>query len=444
MKQFLLSTLLIFGALMFISSSSKKGFFPYEYKVDILPNGLKVILIKMPSNGLVSYFTIVRTGSRDEYEPGHTGFAHFFEHMMFRGTKKYPGNVYDQILTEIGADGNAYTTDDYTCYHINFTADNLEKVVDLESDRFQNLWYPQQDFQTEAGSVYGEYRKGKASPFFWIWETLCNTAFEKHTYKHTTIGFEDDIKNMPNMYEYSLSFFNRYYRPDNCVLLIAGDIDFEKTFTLVEKYYSSWQKGYVPPKIELEPEQTIEKRANVSYPGKTAPIMVVAYKGSAFAPEDKNYVATILFGSLAFGTNSDLYKKLYIREQKVIFLEEEFNFNRDPFLWMVWAQVKNDNDIGYVENEIYKAIEYFQNNLVEEKKLQDLKKHMKYHFLMNLETPYRVASVLARPLALTTEIESVEKFYKVLETIAPQDIQNVAKSFFVPSKRTVVILKGSK
>ncbi|MFN3782044.1 MAG: M16 family metallopeptidase, partial [Candidatus Kapaibacteriota bacterium] len=184
--------------------------------------------------------------------------------------------------------------------------------------------------------------------------------------------------------------------------------------------------------------------ANVSYPGKTAPIMVVAYKGSAFAPEDKNYVATILFGSLAFGTNSDLYKKLYIREQKVIFLEEEFNFNRDPFLWMVWAQVKNDNDIAYVENEIYKTIEYFQNNLVEEKKLQDLKKHMKYHFLMNLETPYRVASVLARPLALTTEIESVEKFYKVLETIAPQDIQNVAKSFFVPSKRTVVILKGSK
>ncbi|MGB9913711.1 MAG: M16 family metallopeptidase, partial [Candidatus Kapaibacteriota bacterium] len=203
MKKYLFFFTIIFGAIMLMNSSSKTGFFPYEYKTETLENGLRVILIKMPSNGLVSYYTIVRTGSRDEYEPGHTGFAHFFEHMMFRGTKKYPGNVYDRILTEMGSDGNAYTTDDYTCYHLNFTSDNLEKVMDLESDRFQNLWYPEQDFQTEAGAVYGEYRKGKASPFFWIWEALCNTAFEKHTYKHTTIGFEEDIKAMPQMYEYS-------------------------------------------------------------------------------------------------------------------------------------------------------------------------------------------------------------------------------------------------
>lgn len=435
---------IIFGAVMLMNSSSRNGFFPFDYKTQILENGLKVILIKMPSNGLVSYYTIVRTGSRDEYEPGHTGFAHFFEHMMFRGTKKYPGNVYDKILAEIGADGNAYTTDDYTCYHINFTKDNLEKIMDLESDRFQNLWYPEQDFQTEAGAVYGEYRKGKANPFFWIWESLCNTAFEKHTYKHTTIGFEEDIKAMPQMYEYSLSFFNRYYRPDNCVLLIVGDIDYDKTFELVKKYYSNWQRGYVPPKIEPEPEQTKEKRALVKYPGKTAPIMVVAYKGLAANPEDKNYVATIVFGNLAFGSNSELYKKLYIREQKVIFLEEEFRPNRDPFLWMIWAQVKDEKDIDYVEKEIYNTIEHFKNNPPDSKKLEDLKKNMKYSFLMGLETPNRVASVLARPLALTTEVESIDKFYKTLETITPEDIQNVAKTYFVPTKRTVVVLKGSK
>ncbi len=436
--------LLIVGAIMLMNSSAQKGFFPYQFKTKVLENGLKVILIKMPSNGLVSYYTIVRTGSRDEYEPGHTGFAHFFEHMMFRGTKKYPGNIYDKILTEMGADGNAYTTDDYTCYHLNFTADNLEKVFDLESDRFQNLFYAEQEFQTESGAVYGEYRKGKASPFFWIWEALCNTAFEKHTYKHTTIGFEEDIKAMPTMYDYSLSFFNRYYRPDNCVLLIVGDIDYDRTIGLVEKYYSSWQKGYVPPKIETEPEQTKEKISVVNYPGKTSPILVVAYKGQSFDPENKDYVSTILFGNLAFGPNSDLYKKLYIREQKVIFLEEEFNFNRDPFLWMIWAQPKEEKDIGYVENEIYQTINYFQNNLPDSKKLQDLKSHLKYSFLMRLETPSKVASILARPLALTSEMESVDKFYKTLETITPEDIQNVAKSIFVPSKRTVVVLKGSK
>jgi zinc protease len=444
MKKYLFFFTIIFGAIMLMNSSSKTGFFPYEYQTETLENGLRVILIKMPSNGLVSYYTIVRTGSRDEYESGHTGFAHFFEHMMFRGTKKYPGNVYDRILTEMGSDGNAYTTDDYTCYHLNFTSDNLEKVMDLESDRFQNLWYPEQDFQTEAGAVYGEYRKGKASPFFWIWEALCNTAFEKHTYKHTTIGFEEDIKAMPQMYEYSLSFFHRYYRPDNCVLLIAGDIDFDKTMSLVKKYYTSWQKGYTPPKIETEPEQTKEKRKEVIYPGKTAPIIVVAYKGMAFNPSDKNYVATILFGKLAFGENSELYKKLYIREQRVLFLEEEFNFNRDPFLWMIWAQPKNEKEIEYVENEIYKTIEFFQQTLPDEKKLGDLKKNMKYSFLMNLDTPSKVASVLARTLALTADINTIDVFYRTLETVTPQDIQNIAKSYFLPEKRTVVILKESK
>ncbi|MCX7908807.1 MAG: insulinase family protein [Ignavibacteria bacterium] len=444
MKKFLQLSFLLLGAIMLMNSSKGKNFFPYDYKVEILENGLKVILIKMPSNGLVSYYTIVRTGSRDEYEPGHTGFAHFFEHMMFRGTKKYPGSVYDKILTEIGADANAYTTDDYTCYHLNFTVDNLEKVMDLESDRFQNLSYSEQDFQTESGAVYGEYRKGKASPFFWIWETLCNTAFEKHTYKHTTIGFEEDIKAMPTMYEYSLSFFNRYYRPDNCILLIVGDIDYEKTFNLVKKYYVSWKKGYVPPKVEPEPEQTKEKRTIVKYPGKTSPIMVVAYKGLAANPKDKNYVASILFGSLAFGANSELYKKLYIREQKVLFLEEEFNANRDPFLWMIWAQVKDEADINYVEEEIFKTIEYYQQNPPDSQKLEDIKKHMKYSFLMGLETPQKVASILARPLALTTDMQSIDDYYKTLETISPQDIQSVAKSYFVPNKRTVVVLKGSK
>lgn len=442
MKKLLFFFLFILGSIMLMNSSNEKGFFPFEYRFETLDNGLKVILIKTPSNGLVSYYTIVRTGSRDEYEPGHTGFAHFFEHMMFRGTKKYPGNVYDKILTEMGSNANAYTTDDYTCYHLNFTKDNLEKIIDLESDRFQNLSYSEQDFQTEAGAVYGEYRKGKANPFFWIWEALCNTAFERHTYKHTTIGFEKDIKAMPTMYEYSLSFFNRYYRPDNCILLIVGDIDYDYTMTLVNKYYSNWQKGYVPPKIEPEPEQTKPKRAMVNYPGRTAPILVIAYKGMPFNPQDKNYVATILFGKLAFGVNSETYKQLYIREQKVLFLEDEFNFNRDPFLWMIWTQVKDEKDIDYVEKKILNTIQNFQSNPPDSSKLDDLKKNLKYSFLMNLDTPNKVASVLARPLALTADLNSIDQFYQTLESITPLDIQNVAKSYFVPEKSTVVVLKG--
>ncbi|MFA6571295.1 MAG: pitrilysin family protein, partial [Bacteroidota bacterium] len=209
---------LLFAVLIFMEplSSQEKhsgNVFPYEFKFETLDNGLKVYLIKVPSDGIVAYYTIVRTGSRDEYELGHSGFAHFFEHMMFRGTKKYPGSVYDSIVTTMGADANAYTTDDYTCYHLNFTKPDLEKVMELESDRFQNLFYEEAAFQTESGAVYGEYRKSKTNPFFLLEEKIAETAFDVHTYKHTTMGFEKDIAAMPTMYEYSRNFLKRYYRP---------------------------------------------------------------------------------------------------------------------------------------------------------------------------------------------------------------------------------------
>jgi zinc protease len=111
---FLILCSLLFESSTIADSESGGKVFPYEYKAETLDNGLKVIMIPMPSNGIVAYYSIVRTGSRDEFEAGHSGFAHFFEHMMFRGTKRYPGHVYDSLIVTMGADANAYTTDDYT------------------------------------------------------------------------------------------------------------------------------------------------------------------------------------------------------------------------------------------------------------------------------------------------------------------------------------------
>ncbi len=237
--------------------------FPYKYRTEKLPNGLTVIMIPMESPGLVAYYSVVRTGSRDEVEPGKSGFAHFFEHMMFRGTKKYPAQVYDSLVTAIGAKANAYTTDDYTAYHLNFDREDLEKVIELESDRFQNLDYEKAPFQTEAGAVYGEYRKSITSPFALLNEKMQDLAYDVHTYKHTTIGFEADIKAMPEAYEYSKSFFHRFYRPDNVVIVVTGDINPDATLSLIKKYYSGWQKGYVAPQVVPEPPQKKERTAEI-------------------------------------------------------------------------------------------------------------------------------------------------------------------------------------
>ncbi len=168
-------------------TTAVKPIIPFPTETRTLANGLKVIVMPMPSDGLVAYWTVVRTGSRDEYEAGHTGFAHFFEHMMFRGTDRFPAEEYNRIVTTIGADTNAYTTDDHTAYHFTMAAEDLERVMELESDRFQNLKYAESAFQTEAGAVYGEYRKDRTEP-----RLHARRATRGHRVRKTSVRPHDD------------------------------------------------------------------------------------------------------------------------------------------------------------------------------------------------------------------------------------------------------------
>ncbi len=427
---------------MVIGIISAQSILPFKYQQHILNNGLKVILVPNIGKGTVAYYSIVQTGSRDEWEDGKTGFAHFFEHMMFRGTEKYP--KYDEVIASIGADANAYTSTDRTVYHINLASDYLEKVIDLESDRFMNLKYSEMDFKTEAGAVYGEYRKGRTSPFSVLNEELLNLAFEKHTYKHTVIGFEEDIKNMPNLYEFSISFHKRYYRPENVVLLIVGDFDAKKALELVKKYYSSWQKGYVKPQIEKEPEQTQPKEKLVQYDGRTQPILTLAFKGDAFDPNDKNILAAKILEEYLFGRTSELYKNLFLKEQKVQSIYAGFSSSKDPGLLRITARVKKEDDIDYVYNKIVEKLNLAKNELIAQDKLNDIKSYLKYSFLMTFDTPGSIANLLAYYISLRGNIEDIDAYYKNLEKITPEDVRNAAKKYFDFNKSTKIILVGKK
>jgi zinc protease len=427
-----------------IATNSSGKLFPYDSKVHVLPNGLKFYVIQTPVKGIVSYYSVVRTGSRDEWEEGHSGFAHFFEHMMFRGTKKYPGHVYDSITVAMGANANAYTTDDYTCYHLTTTTDNLEKVIELESDRFQNLSYEEDPFKTESGAVYGEYRKGKTDPFFVLYEKMMETAFDKHTYRHTTIGFEKDVAAMPTMYDFSITFFKRYYRPENTIIMVVGDVQNDNVSKLIEKYYKSWQKGYATPFIQSEPAQTAQREASVSYPGKTLPIIAVAYKSLAYNASDIFYVSSYLVGEMLFGETSDIYKKLVINEQKVQVLATEFSENRDPNLNTVYAMIKDKKDIDYVKSAIMNEFDRIISSGIDQKKLDALKKRMKYAYLMNLDTPDKVAGGMAREIALTGGIEAIEQFFRTLDKVTATDMTNAIKTLFIAERRTIVTLTGGK
>jgi zinc protease len=419
-----------------------KPILPFPTETRTFANGLTAIVVPMPSDGLVAYWSIVRTGSRDEYEPGRSGFAHFFEHMMFRGTERYPSDEYNRIMTTIGANFNAYTTDDHTAYHAALAAEDLEQVMDIEADRFQNLSYAEREFQTEAGAVYGEYRKSRTEPDFALYEDVMGAAFERHPYGHTTLGFERDIALMPTLYDYSREFFGRYYQPDNTVLVIAGDVTPASIWPLVEKHYGGWQRGYVAPAIPAEPEQTAERRINVAYDGQTLPILTVAYKLPVFDPSDRVRVAADLFADLAFGETSEAYARLVLDEQVVESLEAGASYNRDPGLLEIYARIKDPNKVEYVLGVIDETVAQFRDAPPEPTRLADLQRRLRYGFLMGLQTPEAVGGRVAQFVALSGDLRGLDRLYATYAAITPADVQAAAGQYLRSERRTVGVLRS--
>lgn len=414
--------------------------FPYEIKEHALQNGLRVVVVPYNSPGVVAYYTVVRTGSRNEVEPGKTGFAHFFEHMMFRGTEKYSDVEYNRILKLLGADSNAWTSNDQTVYHIVASADALETIIDIESDRFKNLKYSKEQFQTEAGAILGEYNKSAQSPFQILNEEMQKLAFTTHTYRHTTIGFLEDIKDMPNQYEYSLQFFDRYYRPEYCTIIIVGDVNFNKAIYLIEKYYGDWKRGTFEPNIPVEPEQKEEKVKEAKAPNKTLPYLYIGYKVPAFDSKSKDVAALNVIAELLFAQTSELYQKLVLDEKLVDFISGEMPMDRDPTLFRIYTRVKKDEDVERVKQEIFNAIEKIKSETISPKKLNDILSNMKYSFLHSLDNADAIASTLAYYVSVTGYPQSVDEFYSTLSKLTPDDIQSAAKKYLVKEKRNIVTL----
>ena len=412
--------------------------FPFPYEVVTLDNGLRAYLINAGAPGQIAYVSIVRTGSRDEVEQGKSGFAHFFEHMMFRGTEKYPN--YDAETTKMGAFRNASTWPDQTAYYLVANTEYLEKIVDIESDRFRNLRYAEPDFRTEAGAILGEYSQGALEPQRFLNEKVREAIFTKHPYGHTTIGYEADVRAMPEAYEYSKSFYERFYRPENTVIVIAGDFDTAKAKQLLEQYYGPWKPGYKAPAITPEPPQTAAKDVTVRYPGRTLPIISVNYRAPAWSPTDRTAVALEVLGQVAFGANSDLFRKLVLAERRVQYLAPSFGLSRDPYIVSVQTMVNNADDVKKVEAEIQATVNRFRETLADPAQLANAKRALKYGFLMGLETAQDVAFAVMPTIVNTGRLEPLEDYFRTLEAVTPEDLREAARKYLVDTSRTTITM----
>jgi len=415
--------------------------FPFPTTLLTLPNGLRVFVVEYDSPGLVAYYSIVRTGSRNEVEPGKSGFAHFFEHMMFRGTAQFPTEKYNAAIKSMGADSNAFTSDDMTVYHILAGAQALPTIVTIEADRFQHLEYAESEFQKEARAVLGEYNKGASDPLQPMVEALYDHAFQTHTYKHTTIGFLRDIEDMPNQFAYSRQFFDRYYRPDNTILLIVGDVTADKVMPLIESHYGTWRAGPARPAVPTEPPQTREQRATVPWKGASLPMVLIGFHTPAFSTTDIDSVALEVLAELVFAERSPLFRRLVLEEQKVEHLDGSAERHVDPNLFTILARVKQSKDVPYVEKSIYDEIARVAVQGTDDKTLAEVVSRTRYAFAGHLSTADRVALVGADFLARTGRLTSIDDAFALLAKVTVADIQRVASEYFAPQNRTVVVLQ---
>jgi zinc protease len=447
MRYLILAALMLALPLVGIAQQTRSGssgggskLFTYPYAIDDLPNGLRLVTVPTDYPNLVALYVVVSAGSRNEVEAGKSGFAHFFEHMMFRGSENYTPEQREKIFTRAGAETNAYTSDDRTVYHATFSKEDLEEIMKVEADRFQRLKYTPEQFKTESKAVKGEYDKNSANPFSKMNEVMRETAFKRHTYSHTTMGYLKDIEDMPNQYEYSLEFFKRFYRPEYTTIVVVGDVTRERALDLTRRYWGAWQRGTYTADIPEEPEQKESRTAHIPWDAPTLPHLAVAFRGPRFSDSSKDLAALDIFQSVAFGENSDLYQQLVLKEQKVDVLAADFGHQADPELFTVYARVKDPAQVGYVREQILKTFERFKTEQIDQARLDATRSRMRYGFAMAMNSNSAIASALAPYIALARTPETLNRLFDTYQAVTASDVRDAAKKYFRDESRTIVTL----
>jgi zinc protease len=424
------------------SEKSANKVFSQKYLFKELPNGLRVLVVKTDYPDLVSVQIPVSVGSRDEDEVGKTGFAHFFEHMMFKGSDKFPQDVYSDLFKNAGVDNGAYTTNDYTNYHLDFSKNHLDKVLEIQADHFKNLSYTDAQFKTEALTVKGEYLKNNASPTRKLLAAVRKEAFDTHTYKHTTMGFFEDVEAMPSQIAYGEKFFNQFYKPEYVSLVIVGDVEPQATMAMVEKHWGNWEKGDFVNDIAQEPKQEAAKYVHEKFDGLPGHWLLVSYKGADWQPKEKDRAALDLISELYFSNNSALYQELVVDKQLA---SQMFNYNpetKDAGLRHVFIKVNEEKDLVAVRDAINRTYAQVRTEMVSAEKLDNLKSNLKYSFVNSLDSSESIAATLASYMHFDRDPETINQLYNSFDNISADDIKRIANQYFIDENRTTVTLSA--
>ncbi len=427
-------------ALPAAASTPPPSLFPFD--VDVLDSGLTLVTVPTGPTGTVAYYTLVKAGSRDEVEPGKSGYAHLFEHLMFRGTKAVPAAAYEKKMQALGADANAFTTDDFTLYVPTIPKESLAELIPLEADRFMHLDVAEVPYKDETGAVLGEFNKDAASPLWKMDEAMRELAFTKHTYGHTTIGYEKDVRAMPASHAYSTSFFARFYTPDDCVIFAVGDVEHGDVLARVKKEYAPWKGKRATTATAPEPEQSAPRVKALTWTGPTPPRMVVAYKVPAAQNLD-DVAAMAVLTTLLFGEPSALYQRLVVKEQKLLSLaaDPDDAMHKDPGLLPIAATLKpGASSFDEVGAAIQAALDAVAAKGPDAAEVAAARAHVKNALLLSMQTPGAIAINLAAYTARVGDVHALDRYVAALAKVTAEDLRRVAKAYFTAARRTTITL----
>jgi zinc protease len=408
-----------------------------------LPNGLRIIMLEDHAAPVINLQMWYHVGSKDE-KTGHTGFAHLFEHLMYKGSAHVPAEEHSRIIEAFGGFDNAFTADDMTVFWETFPNNYLERVLWLEADRLGSLNVDQANFESEREVVKEERRvRVDNQPYGRVIEDLYARAFDVHPYHHTTIGSMDDL-NKATLTDVR-DFFHQYYRPDNVTMVIAGDFTVEQAATWAQKYFGGIPKPAQPlvRAIPQEPVQTAEKRFSNSYPNSPLPAVVIGYKIPAqYSPD--SYPLDLASNILSGGESGRLYRKLVYEDQSAVQVSGAGNFTEDPNLFFAIAIMNQGRTSAEGEKDMHGVLDALKTAPVSAEELEKAKNQEIAAFILGRQTSKEKADALGRysvigknPNLINTDLSNYLK-------VTAADIERVARLYFTPTRATVLVIDAPR
>lgn len=413
-----------------------------EYKLD---NGLRIIVREDNRSPVVVSQVWYKVGSADEYS-GVTGISHALEHMMFKGTKKYPGDSYSEIISKNGGTDNAFTTDDFTAYYAELDASKLELSFELEADRMQNLIISDEDFASEKQVVMEERRlRTDDNPQRLTFERFMAAANIAGPYHHPVVGWMHDIDQLTA--QDLRDWYNNWYGPNNAILVVVGDVDADDVYDLAKKHFGKLDKvAPLKGKKFQEVDSFGTARVTVNRPANL-PYLIMGFNIPAVHSfsEDKSYVPyALLVAAYALdGGESSRFAKELIRGQEIAVDARAYfdAFKRYPGQFTLTGVPAGDKETAELEQAILAEIEKLKQTPLGERELQKIKNQIIAGEIFNKDSMSEQAIMIGAFESIGLSYKDADAYVSQVKKVTPEQVQEVMNTYFVPERMTIAELK---